>query len=108
VAEANLAAAIIAPVIIISAGSIAYSTAPASAPLMEGDADAMTAARSPKLVDFIRSIQHRSSRFSTRATIISATDLATKTRLSVERTHLFVPAGRRPDHARWHDDRPLN
>ncbi len=46
------AAAIIAPVIIVSAGSIAYSTAPASAPLIEGDADAMTTARSPKLVDF--------------------------------------------------------
>src|SRR5882724_1324882 len=45
-------AAVIAPVVIVSAGSIAYSTAPGSALLIEGAADAAEAARKPLAVDF--------------------------------------------------------
>jgi len=45
-------AAVIAPAIIVSAGSIAYSTAPGSAVPIEGAADATAAARKPQVVDF--------------------------------------------------------
>jgi beta-lactamase regulating signal transducer with metallopeptidase domain len=42
----------IAPIVIISAGSIAYSTAPESALSIDGAADAVSAARRPQFVDF--------------------------------------------------------
>jgi len=45
-------AAVIVPIVIISAGSIAYSTAPQSAQPVEGTADAAEAARKPLAVDF--------------------------------------------------------
>nr|WP_146691105.1 M56 family metallopeptidase [Bradyrhizobium canariense] len=45
-------AAAIAPVVIVSAGSIAYSTSPGSTPVIGGAADATTAVRKPQLVDF--------------------------------------------------------
>src|SRR5882724_7968324 len=45
-------AAVIVPIVIISAGSIAYSTAPQSAQPVEGAADAAEAARKPLAVDF--------------------------------------------------------
>jgi BlaR1 peptidase M56 len=45
-------AAAIVPVVIVSAGSIAYSIAPGSAPVGGGAADVTAAARKPLLVDF--------------------------------------------------------
>jgi hypothetical protein len=45
-------AAAIVPVVIVSAGSIAYSVAPGSAPVTGDVADATAAARKPLLVDF--------------------------------------------------------
>src|SRR5882724_3755603 len=45
-------AAVIAPVVIVSAGSIAYSTAPQSTLPVDGAADAAVAARKPQTVDF--------------------------------------------------------
>jgi beta-lactamase regulating signal transducer with metallopeptidase domain len=45
-------AAVIAPVVIVSAGSIAYSTVPPSALPVDGVADAAEAARKPQAVDF--------------------------------------------------------
>jgi beta-lactamase regulating signal transducer with metallopeptidase domain len=45
-------AAVIAPVVIVSAGSIAYSTAPQSTLPVDGAADAAEVARKPQIVDF--------------------------------------------------------
>jgi beta-lactamase regulating signal transducer with metallopeptidase domain len=46
------AAAAIAPIVVVSAGSIAYDTPRGSTPIMERAADATTTARKPELVDF--------------------------------------------------------
>jgi beta-lactamase regulating signal transducer with metallopeptidase domain len=45
-------AAAIVPVVIVSAGSITYSTAPASTLVVDGAADTTTAARKPERIDF--------------------------------------------------------
>jgi len=45
-------AAAVAPVVLVSAGSIAYSTAPGSTLVIDGAEEATTAARKPQLVDF--------------------------------------------------------
>jgi hypothetical protein len=46
------AAAAIAPIVVVSAGSIAYNTPLESTPIMDRAADASSAARKPELIDF--------------------------------------------------------
>jgi beta-lactamase regulating signal transducer with metallopeptidase domain len=46
------AAAAIAPIVVVSAGSIAYNTPQGSTPIMDRAAEASSAARKPELIDF--------------------------------------------------------